>query len=226
MHIQAINTSPEIIPVPGGVSGDGVTTRYWDCCKPSCSWRENINPSIKRPVTSCAIDGDVPIDIETHSGCAEDGSSYMCTNQQPWVVNETLAYGFTAVSFQGGAQTELCCACLLLKFKGELEGKSMLVQYTNTGGDLKQNHFDIAMPGGGVGLFPLGCQRQWNASDHGWGDRYGGVHSLAECSQLPVPLQRGCRFRFEFMKGVPNPDVSFYQVKCPPELIAITGCEL
>lgn len=102
----------------------------------------------------------------------------------------------------------------------------MLVQYVNTGSDLANNHFDIAIPGGGVGLFPLGCQRQWNASSHGWGDRYGGVHTKEECSELPRPLQGGCRFRFDFMEGVPNPNVTFYQVKCPPELVAITGCEL
>lgn len=149
----------------------------------------------------------------------------MCTNQQPWVVNKTLAYGFTSVSFKGGVQTNLCCSCLLLKFKGQLAGKSMLVQYTNTGGDLKQNHFDIEMPGGGVGLYPLGCVRQWNASSTGWGDRYGGVHTKKECAQLPAALQKGCEFRFDFMEGVPNPDVSFYQVKCPPELTAITGCD-
>lgn len=164
-----------------------------------------------------------------HSGCEEkiDGhGSYTCTNQQPWVVNDTLAYGFAAASFQGGSETSLCCSCILLNFKGQLAGKSMLVQYVNTGSDLHHNHFDIAIPGGGVGIFPLGCERQWNASDQGWGDRYGGVHTEAECSQLPKPLQRGCKFRFEFMEGVPNPDVSFYQVKCPAELVALTGCEL
>lgn len=53
----------------------------------------------------------------------------------------------------------------------------MIVQVTNTGSDLGKNHFDIAMPGGGVGLFN-GCSAQWNASVDGWGDRYGGVHTI------------------------------------------------
>jgi hypothetical protein len=30
---------------------------------------------------------------------------------------------------------------------GPVKGKRMIVQTTNTGGDLGQNHFDIAMPG-------------------------------------------------------------------------------
>lgn len=154
------------------------------------------------------------------------GDSYMCNSQQPWVVNETLAYGFAGVSFKGGSKKNLCCACLLLNFKGALKGKSMVVQYTDNGGDLKENRFDLAIPGGGVGVSILGCERQWNATDHGWGDRYGGVHNISECAQLPTPLQNGCKFRFEFMDGVSNPEVSFIQVKCPPEIIKITGCEL
>ena len=33
----------------------------------------------------------------------------------------------------------------------------MIVQATNTGGDLNHNHFDILLPGGGVGIFN-GCK--------------------------------------------------------------------
>lgn len=53
----------------------------------------------------------------------------------------------------------------------------MVVQVTNTGSDLSKNNFDIAIPGGGVGLFN-GCSNQWNAPVDGWGDRYGGVHTI------------------------------------------------
>lgn len=79
---------------------------------------------------------------------------------------------------------------------------------------LKQNnHFDIQIPGGGVGLYN-GCQSQWGAPSDGWGckyivfvlkwysyfinwisidisARYGGVSSASECSQLPAALQPG-----------------------------------
>ena len=27
--------------VNGGLSGSGFASRYWDCCKPSCSWSGN-----------------------------------------------------------------------------------------------------------------------------------------------------------------------------------------
>ena len=39
---------------------------------------------------------------------------------------------------------------------GPVAGKTMIVQSTNTGGDLGENHFDIQMPGGGVGIFGSG----------------------------------------------------------------------
>ena len=38
--------------------------------------------------------------------------------------------------------------CLKLDFQGVLQGKSMIVQVTNTGGDLGQNQFDVQIPGG------------------------------------------------------------------------------
>lgn len=89
----------------------------------------------------------------------------------------------------------------------------MIVQVTNTGHDLGYDHFDIQIPGGGVGYFNQGCIAQWNAGPNGWGgnykfannirkilsnhfsypilERYGGVSSEAQCSQLPAVLQEG-----------------------------------
>nr|XP_023022929.1 endoglucanase-like [Leptinotarsa decemlineata] len=218
--------SPEIIPVEGGLSGDGITTRYWDCCKPSCGWTDLVNNTrFKTPVHTCAIDGIEIIDPQQQSGCADVGAAYTCSNQQPFVVNSTLAYGFSAVSFTGGEDYHMCCSCMLLNFQGQLSGKKMLVQITNTGSPLAVNQFDIELPGGGVGIYPHGCMKQWNASETGWGDTFGGVHSDAECSELPAVLQPGCHFRFQFMEGVSNPPVTFQQVQCPRELVAITGCE-
>lgn len=33
-----------------------------------------------------------------------------------------------------------------------IAGKKMIVQATNTGGDLSEGQFDLAIPGGGVGI--------------------------------------------------------------------------
>jgi len=136
-----------------GPSGSGKTTRYWDCCKPSCAWPKKGNAP--NPVRTCDKN-DQPLNDggNTRSGCDSGGSAFMCSNQSPWAVNETLAYGWAAVNIAGSNEAAWCCACYELTFtSGPVSGKKMIVQATNTGGDLGNNHFDIAMPGGGVGIF-------------------------------------------------------------------------
>ncbi|KAJ8982524.1 hypothetical protein NQ317_018565 [Molorchus minor] len=214
----------DIVVIEGGLSGTGTTTRYWDCCKPSCAWIENVK-NVDTPVNTCEADGETVIDAEIQSACI-GGKAYMCSNQQATVVNDTLAIGFAATSFTGGADTNYCCACFLLTFQGELSGKQLIVQATNTGGDLGSNQFDLAIPGGGVGIFTEGCETQWDTPSNGWGDQYGGVGSDADCSTLPEVLQPGCHFRFQFMQGVSNPAVTFTQIECPAQLLSISGCQL
>ena len=80
--------------IPSG-SAAGVTTRYWDCCKPSCAWPGKA--SVTQPVKTCAADGATAVDASLQSGCG-GGRAYMCNNQQPWSVNSTLAYGYVAAN--------------------------------------------------------------------------------------------------------------------------------
>lgn len=121
----------------------------------------------------------------------------MCSNQIPWAVNNSLSYGYAAVRINGQTESQWCCACYELTFtSGPVAGKRMIVQATNTGGDLGDNHFDIALPGGGVGIFN-GCTKQYNAPSSGWGARYGGVSSRSECDQLPAAIRPGCYWRFD-----------------------------
>ncbi|XP_037048585.1 endoglucanase-like, partial [Bradysia coprophila] len=171
------------------VSQSGRSTRYWDCCKPSCSW--NGKASVTSPVNSCNRDGFNVIDKNTRNGCENGGNAFTCTNNIPWAINDNLAYGFAAANIKGQSEADWCCQCYELTFtSGPVNGKKMIVQVTNTGGDLGENHFDLQMPGGGVGIFN-GCSSQWGAPDGGWGDRYGGVHSLQECDQLPSQIRQG-----------------------------------
>jgi len=154
----------------------------------SCSWSENTNA--KHPVNAYQKDGRTifnKFDWTIGSACS-GGSGYMCSNNQPWAINDNVAYGFVAAGFSSGSQKDWCCTCQRLQFtSGPINGKQMVVQITNTGGDLRNNHFDIQMPGGGVGFFN-GCSSQFGAPNDGWGDRYGGVKSAADCSQLPTEL--------------------------------------
>jgi hypothetical protein len=128
-----------------GASGSGQTTRYWDCCKPSCGWSQKTNSG--KLIGTCSK-SDTPLNDNgaTKSGCDNGGSAFMCSNQSPWAVNETMSYGWAAVRISGQTETTWCCACYELTFTGgSVSGKKMIVQASNTGGDLGQNHFDLAV---------------------------------------------------------------------------------
>lgn len=104
---------------------------------------------------------------------------------------------------------------------GPVAGKTMVVQSTNTGGDLSGNQFDLQMPGGGVGIFD-GCASQFGQSLPG--ERYGGISSRSQCDSFPQSLKDGCYWRFDWFKNADNPSHTFEQVQCPSELVAISGC--
>ncbi|KAF6820780.1 glycoside hydrolase family 45 protein [Colletotrichum sojae] len=228
MHPKSALTILPILllsPLAGAQSsGSGSTTRYWDCCKPSCAWPGKASLA-QGPVGTCdRNDNPLSDGGATRSGCDSGGSAYMCSGHSPWAVSDDLAYGWAAVRISGGTEAQWCCACYELTFtSGPVQGKKMVVQATNTGGDLGQNHFDIAMPGGGVGQFNA-CTDQYGAPPNGWGQRYGGVSSRAECDSFPEKLKAGCYWRFDWFKGADNPAVFFREVSCPAEITSKSGC--
>lgn len=228
MGFISADSTPSPTPSPALLLGK--TTRYWDCCKPSCSWPGKAN--FTAPVRNCKVDGLTSTSNNDQSGC-NGGPAYICTNQQPFSVNSNLAYGFAAGKLKNQVESDWCCGCYEMTFDGTdnqggssaqlIKGKRLVVQVTNTGGDLGDNHFDLQIPGGGVGIFN-GCTAEYGAPTDGWGQRYGGVSSESQCSTLPSSLQNGCKFRFGFMGGADNPNVQFRRVYCPKELVDITLC--
>lgn len=200
----------------------GKTTRYWDCCKPSCSWNEKAN--VSRPVQICQKDNTIISYRQQNlkSGC-DGGVAFACANQLPFIVNQTLSFGFAAAYIKGKTEADNCCACYELIFTSTpVVGKKMIVQITNTGADLDYNHFDIAVPGGGQGIFQ-GCFTQYY--NFYAGNRYGGISNITECNLLPKPLQVGCRWRFTWFKNADNPSIVFKNVVCPKYLINISQCK-
>lgn len=204
------------------------TTRYYDCCKPSCAWQNNVGPG-RGVVRTCGIDGTTSKSANTMNVCGgggDAGPAYMCLNQQAFVGPDTKLYGFVATKLGS------CCDCFELVFQsGPSKGKSMFVQKTNTGGDLGHAQFDIQVGGGGEGIF-RGCSGSDKLTGKGqfastpknaWGAQYGGVGSKAGCSALPAALQKSCQFRFDNLGD--NPSVKYRQIACPPQLSAITGCK-
>lgn len=153
------------------------------------------------PVTSCDASDNPLTNYNAVSGC-NSGGAYMCSNQSPWAVSSTLSYGFAATNIAGGSESTWCCACYQLTFtSGAVAGKTMIVQSTNTGGDLGGNQFDIAMPGGGFGIFN-GCTAEWGTPSTGWGAQYGGISTRSQCDAFPAHLQAGCYWRFDWFMGV------------------------
>jgi hypothetical protein len=151
LGLSALAASLAPLAAGQGSSGTGQTTRYWDCCKPSCGWGMKTNSG--KYIGTCDKSDNPLSGSDTRSGCDSGGSAYMCSNQSPWAVNDTLAYGWAAVKLAGSNEATWCCACYELTFTAApLQGKKMIVQASNTGGDLGQNHFDLA-----VSVFNMLC---------------------------------------------------------------------
>lgn len=201
-------------------SKPGKTTRYWDCCKPSCAWAGKAG--VTAPVKTCDVKNQPLADAAAKSGC-DGGDAYMCSDHSPWVIDEKLAYGFAAVNFATGEEAS-CCSCYELTFNsGPVIGQKMIVQATNTGGDVGGDQFDLAIPGGGVGLFNA-CTKQYNAPPSGWGKQYGGIDSGAQCNSFDAAIKPGCSFRFGWFKGADNPTMQYKKVACPAAIVAKSGC--
>lgn len=223
----------------------GFTTRFWDCCKPSCSWSGNVGG--RNPAKACNQQNQTHGNRDAQSACS-GGDSFACWDFSPWAVDDTLAYGFAA--FNGGQ----CGQCYELKFTGQSNSqpddqgsagichKRMIVQVVNIGG-IQGNQFDIMIPGGGVGDFNA-CSRQWNVQDNQLGERYGGLMlacqkqnnelearkscTLNACNQLfgnNQQLLAGCKFQVEWLNAADNPKVTFQQVPCPGELTSKSGLQ-
>jgi hypothetical protein len=88
----------------------GVTTRYWDCCKPSCAWPGKAQ--VSSPVRTCDKNDLWPAQLDSNAASAcGGGEAYACANNGPWAVNDNLAYGFAAAKLAGRSESNWCCAC-------------------------------------------------------------------------------------------------------------------
>jgi len=228
---------PGIRYVPNGISGSGWATRYWDCCKPSCSWTANAVHTAQ----TCRVDGTIITDTNERSTC-DGGAAAACTSQVPIVVNDNLAYAFAAVPAANGGY---CGKCFDLEFTGEgkydnddllrsLKGKHLIVMCSNVGTDVQSGQFDVMIPGGGVGIFNgCGSMVGWNLDPTS--ERYGGMLSDCErsCNYVrscyrscleqkcnsafsgDANAKEGCLFLAHWMNCAGNPLHNFREVECP-----------
>jgi len=227
------------------------TTGYWDCCKPSCAWPHKGNQS--QPMQTCHAVTGKQLDNSSEISVCDGGIAASCTSQQPFVHNGVgMGFAAVAVrgnAFHLTGDTN-CGQCFELVFTDEqhiampenvtwggsslgLVGKRMIVQVTNIGEDVEGNHtFDLQIPGAGLGSQTTGCTAQFPGTvkdDFDCGERFGGCDSIQGCHKLPHDLQAGCRWRYEWLEWLKkggrtnNPFIRFRRVKCPLQLIEISG---
>ena len=131
----------------------GWSSRYWDACKPHCSWLSSVDTTSEEKyqagrtvARNCNIhDVEVPaftlghavqqywMGYEgTNSACVNNnaGGTYTCTDMAPIQVTENLSYGYVAApgaQFGGG-----CGKCFHLQFNGG-----------NHANDVKETHLAL-----------------------------------------------------------------------------------
>ena len=195
----------------------GYATRYWDCCKPHCSWPGNAGSA----GVSSFCDFSQNKLSEGDSAC-DDGPATTCLSQIPFTI-DGCEYGFLFAAAPGSAGNT-CGKC----YKLDLDiGKTLIVMATNIGWDVQGGQFNLMIPGGGVGL-ENGC-KTWDSSL--MGATYGGL--LSECGAGNVDCLRqkcniafaneelareGCLFLADFMNAADNPRISYQEVECPDVL--------
>lgn len=233
------NQCPTIKTKGGG--GTGWATRYWDCCKPHCSWPEHAGGNYSK---QCTNKGKSANTNWGDGSVCSGGSQMTCTSQIPFTIDgcTDMAFAFAAVPAANGGQ---CGKCFQLTFTGtgkysndanikRLKGKKLIIMATNVGGDVQQGQFDIMIPGGGVGMFN-GC------SSMGWGSQgaqYGGLLSECEtetnyaagkykscltekCNKSfanDAEAKKGCLFLADWMGAAGNPNHEYVEVECPQVL--------
>jgi hypothetical protein len=237
-------------PVENGCTG--YASRFWDCCKPHCGWKDNT--SGLTPMSSCSeSNASLGSNYDEGSSCS-GGGAHTCYSLAPWKVNDNLSYGYAAVPTTD--KSNICGRCYQLQFTGSshnagddpgsksLAGKTMIVQAINIGYDVAGGQFDLLIPGGGVGAFNA-CREQWDVSNDQLGAQYGGI--LLQCKSMSggnhqswkdcvsnrcssifankPDLAAGCSWFVEWFQVADNPNVVYKEVQCPAELINKSGMD-
>ena len=243
---QIITSGCPAIKTKGGSSGSGFASRYWDGCKPSCSWKNNAGSA--GPAKQCSANGKTENTNYDEQSVCSGGGAATCTSQIPFTVDgcDNIGFAFAAVPASNGGQ---CGKCFQLSFTGKgkyetkqnhkaLAGKKLIVMVTNIGADVNQGQFDVMIPGGGVGIYN-------GTSGYGWGSQgaqYGGL--LTECENeigynasnllekrksclvekcnksfsSDATAKQGCLFLANFMEAAGNPMHEYVEVECPDVL--------
>ena len=241
---ELVGSCPAINYISSDFAGNGFASRYWDCCKPSCSWPENANGNEAR---QCDKNMNIITDKYSKSMC-EGGIATTCLSQIPFIINGCDNIGF---AFAACPSNNACGRCAILEFTGEgkyetkknhqmLKGKKLIVMASNIGYDVAGGQFDVMIPGGGVGAFN-GCADILGTN---LGKTYGGLLSDCEdevgyndpddtlytkrkecltnkCNSVfssNDKAKKGCLFLANFLEAAGNPLHTYREIECPQVL--------
>jgi len=179
-------------------------SRYWDGCKPTCSWVEHAGNSTHGLCKVCNVNNEevltTPAQVgPSRSSCGDMGSApygdtFTCWDMIPFVspTDPNVAYAYGATS--GAA----CGTCFEVTFDGgrheypaysthkALVGKKVIIMGRNTGDDVSGSQIDFMVPGGGLGRFDsfswqvFSNVNSYGAFDERLGLRYGGFVGRCE----------------------------------------------
>ncbi len=232
----------------GSVNGgqSGWASRYWDCCKQSCSWPGKGGNS---PVNSCESSGENLTSQDTSSAC-DGGNATTCNSYTPWTYSSEVSFGFVATHSGSGVS---CGTCYHLQFTGSshnggddpgskaLKDKTMIVMATNIGDDVNSDgQLDLLIPGGGTGA-RYGCDAAWgvSANSQELGAKYGGLRSgcsggldsikgcvANKCQSLfgsrgLDEMYDACMWYVDWFQAADNPSFRFETIECPSELTSV-----
>ncbi|MCQ2123933.1 MAG: glycosyl hydrolase family 5 [Fibrobacter sp.] len=159
--------SPEYTKDISATAKRGWNTRYWDACKPHCSWlRESSNDTTRADTSSneayaaglmtarnCNIhDVEVPTftlgDVSkswlgyngTRSACGAEKEKgvFTCTDMAPIAVNDTLSYAYVA-----GTADSKCGKCYHLQYDGHFKDEMENNPPRETHKSLKGKHLVV-----------------------------------------------------------------------------------
>jgi len=216
-------------------AGDGWLSRYWDGCKPSCSW-SGKQYNGQGQCKECDKNNNKMNTSDANRSSCDGGNAYTCWDMAPWAISTTEAYGFAAAH-----RDQQCGTCWKLTFNGQsngnatnaasLNGKVLTVMISNIGGDVAGNQLDFLVPGGGVGAFDA-FSSQIGVQKSALGAQYGGLVSdgcMGNPSCLKTKcanvfngkdwLKAGCDFYADWMGAVDNPKYKAESVTCPAALV-------
>ena len=105
---------PKLKKIGNSSPAPGFTTRYWDCCKPSCAWNHGSR--------SCDKQQQVETNPYLTSICAGggEGVSTTCLSQIPFTIDDCPDMGFAFAATPGNpGGNDNCGKCFEFTFTGE-----------------------------------------------------------------------------------------------------------